>query len=283
MPINRGTFDKLSTLKAAFPVVANGDYAEISEEQMTYVFTQNGWNPGTPAAYTNEFIELVDVLSDYAGKGRKSLAVKADETGVVFTSDFGESTFGDGGENYSEFESNGVLKFNGASEVWDDIIISANNLRPGNTPPTYAAFLGGIFEPRFDAGVADEVHGSFEIPHGYKEGSGLYLHLHWSPTTTNTGNIVWGFEYTVSNVSGVFPSPLTVTNTPHAAPGVANTHVLTSIAILPGTGIHIGAIIAFRLYRQNGGTDTFTGNAFLHSIGIHYQKDTVGSRQITAK
>jgi len=283
MAINRGTFDKLSTLKASFPVVDSGDYAEVLETQLTYVFSGSGWNPGTPAAYTNEFIELVDVLSDYTGKGRKSLAVKSDETGVVFTSDFGESTFGDGGDNYSEFEPDGTLKFTGDAEVWDDIIISASNLRPGNTPPIYAAFQGGIYGARFDAGVADEVYGSFEIPHDYREGGDLYVHAHWSPTTTNTGNIVWGIEFSVANSGETFLANDTKTGTPVPTPGIVGQHVFSNVYIIPGTLLKIGAIVAFRFFRQNGGTDTFTGNAFLHSIGVHYQIDTIGSRQIATK
>jgi hypothetical protein len=331
MAINRGTFDKLSTLKSQFPVVDSGDYAEVLETQITYVFSGSGWNPGTPAAYTNNFIELKDVPDSYVGKNSAVPVVNAEETGLEFkyvegvlgftpenednkVSSFqitpdddhypseklvkdqlnlkvnigdpivapGVSKFGTA-TDYSEFETDGTLKFNGDAEVWDDIIISASNLRPGNTPPVYAAFQGGIFGARFDAGVADEVYGSFEIPHDYKEGGDLYFHVHWSPTTTNTGNIVWGIEYTVGNMGAVFSTNDTKTGTPTAAPGTVGKHEIKNIYIIPGESIKIGAIIAFRLFRQNGGTDTFTGNAFLHSVGIHYQIDTIGSREITTK
>lgn len=80
MAINRGIHDKLSTLKALYPVVQDGDYAEILEEQMTYVFSKGGWNPGAPAAYSNVFIELEDVNPNtFQGSSRLALAVNAEE------------------------------------------------------------------------------------------------------------------------------------------------------------------------------------------------------------
>jgi hypothetical protein len=53
------------------------------------------------------------------------------------------------------------------------------------------------------------------------------------------------------------------------------------IGSIAGTGRKIGDIIAFELSRPS--TDSFTGDAFLHSIGIHYQSDTIGSRQMSVK
>lgn len=192
---------------------------------------------------------------------------------------FGDVT----GGNYSSFESDGTLVFNGNATVYKDLIMPAANLRPGNTPPTWAAFVDSIYGYRFDAGVADELHGAVELQHDYKEGTDLVLHLHWSPTTTNTGNIVWGYAYTIADNGSAIPSQSAGTATPTAAPGIINQHIRQNIVTISGSGLKIGAILAFRVYRQNGGTDTFTGNAFLHSIGVHYTCDTVGSRTITAK
>jgi hypothetical protein len=192
--------------------------------------------------------------------------------------------FGDiSGGDYSEFEADGTLKFNGAATVWNDIIMPAANLRPGSSAPTFSVIRDGLFGYRFDAGTARELHGAAEIPHDYKEGSDLVVHVHWEPTTTNTGDIVWGFEYSIADPHATFPASTTATMTPAAASGTIGEHELNNIVTIDGTGITIGAIIIFRVYRQNGGTDTFTGNAFLHSVGVHYESDTAGSRAITTK
>lgn len=185
--------------------------------------------------------------------------------------------------NYTGFDADGFLQSYGDAKQWKDLIMPASNLRPGATAPTYVAFIGGIFGARFDAGVSNMVYGSFELQHDYDEGTDLYFHVHWSPTTTNTGNIVWGVEYTAANGNEVFPSSTTVLGTPTAAPGVINRHQLQNIAIIPGLGLRIGTNVAFRLFRQAGGTDTFTGNAFLHTVGVHYAADTLGSRELYSK
>lgn len=185
---------------------------------------------------------------------------------------FGNTSTGD----YAEFEGDGFLGFHGSSVAWKDIIVPAVNLRTGSTPPTFAAFINGIFGFRFNSGANDELHGAFEMQHDYSEGSDLDFHIHWSPTTTNTGNIIWGVEYTYAAIGNVFPASITVSQT-IKAPGIANKHMLHDIVTIPGYGLKIGSITAYRVFRS-GTTDTFTGNAFLHSVGVHYEVNTLGSR-----
>lgn len=210
--------------------------------------------------------------------------IGADTATIVGLTQAGAGRFGDiAGGDYSEFEADGTYVAAGAATTWKDLILSASNLRPGNSAPTFGAFLGGIYTYRFDAGSAHEVHGAVELQHDYKEGTDLVFHVHWSPSTTNTGNIVWGIEYTVQNPGAVFGATDTQSMTPTPAPGAVAHHALNNVYTISGTGLKIGAIVSFRLFRQNGGTDTFTGNAFLHSVGIHYECDTLGSRTITAK
>lgn len=203
---------------------------------------------------------------------------------VTGLSQGGTGAFGDvGGGDYSEFEADGTLKFNGAATVWKDLIIAAANLRPGASPPSFAVFSGGVYAFRFDDAQTNELHGAVELQHDYKEGTDLYFHIHWSPSTTNTGNCRWGLEYTVVNPAGTFPA----TDTQYVAvagSGTVNAHQLNNIYQITGTGLKIGAVLVFRIFRDGtNGADTFTGNAFVHSIGVHYECDTLGSRAITTK
>ncbi len=186
---------------------------------------------------------------------------------------FGNTSTGD----YAGFESDGFLDFKGSAIAWADLMFSASALKGALDPPTSAIVVGGIYGWRFDAAKAADLQGSFEIQHDYKEGTDIDFHVHWSPTTTNTGNIVWGIEYSIAVLGATFPATTTITKL-IAAPGVVNRHILTDVAKISGTGLKIGTVAIFRVYRQNGGTDTFTGNAFLHSLGVHYQVNTIGSR-----
>jgi len=166
--------------------------------------------------------------------------------------------------------------------VYDDIIIQAYNLRGGTTPPTYGAFQDSIFGVSFINTQTDIVYGSFEIPHTYKEGTALEAHLHWSPSSTDTGSCVWNFNYSIANpITGTFGTETLITMT-QAGDGTVNKHQYVSgNNTIPGTGRLVGDICVFALSRPAG--DSFTGNAFLHSIGVHYQIDTLGSRQQTTK
>ena len=187
------------------------------------------------------------------------------------------------------------LRFENAANVpdvllnptqWNDIIMPALNLRPGATPPAFTAFQNGVFGFSFINGQSDELHGACELPHGYKEGTDLYVHVHWSPSNVDIGNCVWNFEYTKANAAGLFPGTNTLVTAGGAdlGSGVVNSHIFHTIGSISGTVpviVRIGSILAFRIARPAG--DAFTGDAFLHSIGIHYESDTVGSANQTSK
>lgn len=168
--------------------------------------------------------------------------------------------------------------------VYDDIIIQAINLRTsGTTPPTVDVFQDSIYGMKFTNAQTDIVYGSFEVPHTYKEGTDLEVHLHWSPSSTNTGSCDWVMKYTFANMAGTFGGEETITFQ-QAGSGTANKHQYVSgNVVISGSAksIAIGAIICFALSRPTG--DAFTGDAFLHSVGVHYEIDTMGSRQRSVK
>lgn len=179
-------------------------------------------------------------------------------------------------------ENTGFIKMIGNVKNWNDLIIPASNLRPGATPPTYTALIGGIFQPRFDNAVVDEVYGSFELPHDMEEGSLLDIHVHWCPDSTNSGTCTWGIEYSMASMNtGAFSATTTITSATANTSGVAYTHIYQDIAriTIPSK---VGDIIIFRLFRD-GSADAFTGNAFLVSVGLHYISDTLGSRNELSK
>ncbi len=182
------------------------------------------------------------------------------------------------GDNYANFASNGHLTLHGTATVYNDLFVDGLNLRAGATdPPTFAVFSGGVWGSRFDNGAAYSAHGTIEMQHDYKDGSNLEFHVHWSPTTTNTGNIRWGLEYTVANVNSTFGATTTVYAV-QAGAGVVNRHQILNIVTISGTGLTAGAVIMFRIFRDGANAaDTFTGNAFLLRCAVHYECDKIGS------
>ncbi len=188
--------------------------------------------------------------------------------------------------DYFELETDGTPVLHGAATVWDDINISI-------LPPTNAAGVPDVVAFNGDAtllcysfhGTTTSVHkvaSSMEILHGYKEGSDIHFHVHWYPTTAGAGNVKWILVYTWFNKGTIPPASTTVTSVV-AASGVAWQEQTTSWTI-SGAGMEHGSRLVFELQRNPADAqDTYTGGAAVTDMGVHYEKDTLGSRQILVK
>ena len=170
--------------------------------------------------------------------------------------------------------------------LWNDINMPASALRLGATAPDAIGILGagGIEALGFDGNATTEsVNGAAEILHGYLEGSDIYFHVHWMPTTTGAGNVKWQLEYSWSNGGGTFANP-TIIPIVEAAGGTAWVHKRGDLPAISGTGKAINSAVVFRLFRDpTDGEDTYADDAALIQVGIHYQIDVYGSRSVGVK
>jgi hypothetical protein len=173
--------------------------------------------------------------------------------------------------------------------VWDDMRGPATNARvPAANGPDLDQFPTGdgssnIKTYCFPDGSDTYLFYDYQIPHGYKLETDLYPHLHWAPSSADTGNVAWEFEYTIGNVSGTMANAATLTLA-DAGDGTQDKHQLAAFSAISGTGLGISAAILARIMRDgNGGSDTFTGKACLMDLDIHFEKDTVGSDTSTVK
>ena len=134
----------------------------------------------------------------------------------------------------------------------------------------------------FDGGSTTEsAHGAFEIQHDYKEGTDVTPHVHWYPTTTGTGNVVWQGEYYITEDGNYLTGTVACTT---AATGTAWEEVRADFEPLSGDSLGIGYQVHVRLFRDpTHAADTYTGDAALGTFGMHYEVDAMGSRTITAK
>lgn len=191
-----------------------------------------------------------------------------------------------GASHYSEFEADGTLKFVGDATNWNDINLS---LVP---PAGQAAALPAIVAINSDAYLSayafsgtnptpDQLHGSLEVLHDYKEGSDISFHVHWAATTADSGDVKWQLRYAWFNRDGV-PSGTTVAVVV-ATSGVAWKEQRTTFTI-SGTGMTIGSRFIACLFRDAVDVDdTYAELAATYDMGLHYERDTVGSRQVTSK
>jgi hypothetical protein len=170
--------------------------------------------------------------------------------------------------------------------LWNDINMPANALTLGAAAPDSIGILGagGIKGLGFDGNAtAESLHGSAEILHGYLEGSDIYFHVHWMPTTANAGDVKWQLEYSWQTVDGTFANP-TIISIVDAAGGAAWKHQLAPFAAIDGSGMGVNSAVVFRLFRDpTDGDDDYADDAALIQVGIHYQIDVYGSRSQTVK
>jgi hypothetical protein len=216
-----------------------------------------------------------------AGVSAAKVEVQAD--GAVR---LGDSAGGD----YTEVEPDGTIKFVGDATVWRDENVSGENLGVGATPPTIAAFVGGIRAFQFAGGTSgtdDELHGSLELNHDYKAGTDIVFHVHFAPmvaVSSANGGVTWAVEYTWANdgdVHGAATSADATYSMPN--PTAAFKQLRQDVVTISGAGKTIGSVLAFRIFRNRVAANTYADLVALLSVGIHYEVDTIGSRQITTK
>ena len=168
--------------------------------------------------------------------------------------------------------------------LWDDLRISAGQFRQngaGNDPTTIS-WKTNLSLTAFQTN--DELAFNTQMPHRFKQGSDLLLHLHWTPHTrgaAESGNTVaWKVELTIANVGAVFPATSTYDLT-HTCTGTDDYSEITSSVTVPGSGLNISHQIIGRVYRDTG--DTWAGTTAVQSpalieLDFHYEVDLPGSQ-----
>lgn len=225
-------------------------------------------------------VQLADIDFVWAGTSEANL----------FRIDTGanEVRCGDWDTNYSAFEVDGTLRFNGAATVFKDINIGAATLSgPPGLQPGIVNFLD---EVGADTGIAtyglavgEGFSGQFEMQHDYKEGSNIVFHVHWQGITapTDTDKVKFQLTYTISKSDATLDAVTVITietdfDTQYEFKSSA-------FAAITGTNFNIEDQFLFTLERIAASADEYGGEALVATVGIHYELDTVGSRAVLTK
>jgi hypothetical protein len=166
----------------------------------------------------------------------------------------------------------------GYRDITGDITVRGS----GAADPAWATFRGVLNAFEFSATVEKECWIVFHVPHDYVPGTDIYLHAHWSNAAAvpNTGNIVWGFDYSYAKGYNqeVFPAPTTITVT-QAGHATRYMHQIAETAAITIAGMEVDGLILVRVYRKAAdGADTLTDTAFLFTADIHYQSTNIGTK-----
>jgi hypothetical protein len=162
--------------------------------------------------------------------------------------------------------------------AWEDLRAPANGINPVGSPSaaTPNTADGSLTFAKGNVAIA-----WFQIPHNYKQGSNLHAHIHWSKATTHNGVVHWQMKYKWGNIGEVMPafSSLADGTEVNSDSNTVDKHAMFEWTSIDGTGKTLSSMICIYISRTNDGSDTFTGSANLYEIDIHYQLDSMGSRQ----
>ena len=164
------------------------------------------------------------------------------------------------------------------AENWEDLRFPSQSIDPvGSTAPATRDNNDGTIT--FSASATNIIAGIAQMPHNWLRGSAIRPHIHWSPTTTGSGNVYWRFEYEIVNFGDAFTGYTTI-NTLDSADGTAEKHQIhnlhsTEIAM---TNFKESSIMKWRISRIGGdGTDTYSAVARLLEFDIHYRVGKPGT------
>jgi len=133
----------------------------------------------------------------------------------------------------------------------------------------------------FDATSDECGYASFQLPHAYKLGTAISAHVHWAPTNTDTGNVVWQIDYTVANIGGTFGASQQL-YIQQAGSGVAYKQQKANFTSIACAACGISSVFIATLCRDADGTnatDDYNADAVLVGFDLHIQLDTLGSRE----
>lgn len=172
--------------------------------------------------------------------------------------------------------------------VWNDINVSMiTGKLPDANYPTWTANTTNLYSYTFAVGDYLDLS-TAEILHNYKEGTDLGLHLHIITNGTEVGDTKaqYTIYYNLGDMNEAMGGELTSTAELTIVGGTADrTHLLLDFPDVTGTGYKIGSLLKMRIKRiakSAGGADP-AANPFIEQLGIHYQIDTIGSRQELVK
>jgi len=185
--------------------------------------------------------------------------------------------------NHTSFDSEGTMWLQNATTQWEDIRVSLITRGSGGVNPTFSLMQGNLYAYKFSGTADNEVMFEVQLPHSWKEGTTIYPHVHWASNGASTSTVTWGLEYEWQNINGTFGGS-TSTISVSATPGGTKVQNINNISAtgITETDKKISSMIMCRLYRL-GNTDPNNDDCFLLAFDIHFEINTIGSRNTTTK
>lgn len=167
--------------------------------------------------------------------------------------------------------------------VWDDLRFPASAVRVGSAQPANEQGYRGGIVLSFASNADNSIYFMAQMPHRWKEGTDIEIHLHWTIPTSGAGggaeNVKWDLTYSVANIGGSFPVQSSLTVTHDVQNDSAHDHLLTEIGTIDMAGMTVSNCIIISLTRDVSVANDYAQAAYLVEADIHYQIDSLGSKE----
>ena len=171
-------------------------------------------------------------------------------------------------------------------DAWEDLRfpVSAVQVNQSKSKPDQITLPRGVRAFGFDNTGSEDVHFWVQMPHRWRQGTALSAHVHWTPTSTATGNVCWELHYSVADINGSFAALATMLGTDYTS-GQNNRHLYCDLGDIDMSAVTgVSAMIACKLFRRGDyAIDTYGADAGLLEIDFHYRIDSLGSDQEATK
>lgn len=177
---------------------------------------------------------------------------------------------------------------------WRDLLGDVSIKTIGANDPDYSNYAAtGIYRYQFKNNVVTEIFNDFHIPHDYVPGTEVYVHIHWSQTTIDTGgaaaapgNAKWYFDvnYSKGHDRGAFPAGVVTVSVVQTASGTIRKHMIAEVQLstsgqIGGQDLEPDGIVTVRTYRDAAdGADTLDQRPWVHHVDIHYQSTNIATK-----
>ena len=138
-------------------------------------------------------------------------------------------------------------------------------------------FRDGVSEYAYEPTVMEESFTNWDVPFEWVVGTDIYLAFHYAQSsTTSTGNVKWGIEYTYAPVGGVFGAT-TTTYVIGAVDSTAYKHAQVISPPFTGSLLSTNTRFLMRIFRDGSAVeDTFPDDIFLFGVDFYYQVNKFG-------
>ena len=261
------------------------------------------FNEGTNIVYLCDNTNAITATGNVNVTGDVLIATDSDTLTLGAGSDMSIGYDGTDGKIDTSLVAPSDLKINCGTDktivldesVWDDCLPYSVNPGTDLTALTSADYgTTGFKWYQFSNNVAanEEIQCFFQLPHSYKLGTDVSLHLHVVPPVNGSAgveDVEFSLSYQWVSITGSYSSTNTTVASTVFRVGAsdANKHLIWDFAHFSGTNKGISSDLMVRIKRltktADRVNDDYTNLVWLRYVDVHFEKDTIGSRQETVK